>query len=117
MASKESIETTEGINDSKEQIIEPYMFEPNKGDQSEDSDDSSEDSGSEEDEFDEEFEAANAWRRTTLDWCQCGKCTIMEKTIESFCCHEKALEYDEYDEKLTTAQNEELSCIMSQSSS
>ena len=29
----------------------------------------------------------------------------MNKTIESFCCHEKALEYDEYDGTLTPAQD------------
>ena len=40
----------------------------------------------------------------------------MEKTIESFCCHKKAMEYDEYDEKLTSAQNQEFSCITSLSS-
>ena len=36
---------------SKQQVIKPYMFEPNKGDQGEASDDSSEDSGSDEAEF------------------------------------------------------------------
>ena len=56
------------------------------------------------------------WCRTTLEWCKCGKCAIMEKTIESFCCHEKALEYDEYDDKLTSAQNQEFTCITSLSS-
>ncbi|CAB3977883.1 Hypothetical predicted protein [Paramuricea clavata] len=115
MASKESFATNEDKDESfgsKEQVIEPYMFEPNKGVHGEASDDLSEDSGSEEDEFDEEFELANAWRRTTLEWCKCGKCAIMEKTIESFCCHEKALEYDEYDDKLTSAQNQE-TCLMS----
>ncbi len=40
----------------------------------------------------------------------------MEKTIESFCCHEKALEYDEYDDKLTSVQNQEINCITSLSS-
>ena len=40
----------------------------------------------------------------------------MEKTIESFCCHEKALEYDEYDDILTGAQNLGLNCITSLSS-
>jgi hypothetical protein len=119
MASKESFTTNEEKDESfgsKEQVIEPYMFEPNKGEHGEASDDSSEDSGSEEDEFDEEFEAAFSCRRTTLEWCKCGKCAIMEKTIESFCCHEKALEYDEYDDKLTSAQNQEFTCITSLSS-
>ena len=40
----------------------------------------------------------------------------MEKTIESFCCYKKAVEYDEYDEKRTTAQNPDFSCITSLSS-
>ena len=119
MATKESCAATEerDLNlGSKQQVIEPYMFEPNKGDQGEASDDSSEDSGSDEEEFDEVFEAANAWRCTTLQWCKCGKCAVMEKTIESFCCHEKAVEYDEYDGKLTCAQNQEFSSITSLSS-
>ena len=102
MATNDSFTTTKERNEilgDKEQVIKPYMFEPNKGDRREASYNSSEDSGSEEEEFDEEFEAANAGRRTSLQWCKCGKCAIMEKIIESFCCHEKAMEYDEYDEK------------------
>ena len=90
MAKKESCTTTEERDEnlgSRQQVIESYMFEPSKGDQGEASDDSSEDSGSEEEEFDEEFEVSNAWRLTTLQWCKCGKCAVMEKTIESFCCH------------------------------
>lgn len=119
MAGNESFAATGEKHESfagNEQVIEPYMFEPNKGDHGDTSGDSSEDSPSEEEELDEVFEAANAWRRTTLEWCKCGKCAIMEKTIESFCCHEKAIEYDEYDEKLTSAQNQEFSCITSLSS-
>ena len=68
MATNGSFTTTKESNEilcGKEQVIEPYMFEPNKGDRCEASDDSSEDSGSEEEEFGEEFEAANAWRRTS----------------------------------------------------
>ena len=56
MANKESFATTEENDESfgsKEEVIEPYMFEPNKGDRGEGGDDSSEDSGSEEEEFDE----------------------------------------------------------------
>ena len=56
------------------------------------------------------------WRRTVLQWCEYGKCTIMGKTIESFRCYEKAVEYDEYDEKLTSSQNQEFSCITGLSS-
>jgi hypothetical protein len=101
---------------SEELGIEPYMFEPNKGEDEESSDNSTEDSTTEEEELDDEFETANAWRISSLQWCKCGKCTIMKKAIESFCCHEKSLEYDEYDEKLTAAQNQGLDCITSLSS-
>ena len=92
-------------------IIEPYMFEPNKSNERDSSNDSSEDSYSEEDEYNDEFEAANAWRLKTLSWCKCGKCLLMEKTIESFCCHEKSLEYDEYDDILKKVESEEFTCI------
>ena len=40
---------------------------------------------------------ANARRLETLSWCKCGQYTLSTKAIECFCCHEKALEYDEYD--------------------
>ncbi|XP_028414799.1 uncharacterized protein LOC114537888, partial [Dendronephthya gigantea] len=97
--------------------IQPYLFEPTvKEDQEEASDNSSDDSASIEDNFDEEFETANRWRLSSLQWCKCGNCTLMEKTIESFCCHEKAVEYDEYDGILTDAQNRGLNCITSLSS-
>lgn len=107
------IEPSLATTEYKDEIIQPYMFEPNKGNLEEASNDSSEDSESAED---EEFEVINAWRRDTLEWCKCGKCSIMEKSIESFCCHEKALEYDEYDKKLTAAQNQGFDCITSLSS-
>ena len=94
---------------AKEQVIKPYMFEPIKGDQCKVGDNSSEDNGSEDEQFDEEFEAVNASHRTTLDWCKCSKCAMMEKTM-------KAVEYDEYDKKLASAQNQDFSCITSQSS-
>ena len=83
--------------------IQPYMFEPNPGDNVE-SGDSESDSTSTDDSLDEEFEAINSWRLTTLEWCKFGQCQLMSETIESFCCHEKAVEYDEYDGKLTSAQ-------------
>ena len=35
----------------------------------------------------------------------------MEKTIESFCCHEKSLEYDEYDDILKKVENKKFMCI------
>jgi hypothetical protein len=36
---------------------------------------------------------------STLEWRKCGHCAIMIKSIKSFCCHEKAVEYDEYDDQ------------------
>ena len=35
----------------------------------------------------------------------------MTRTIESFCCYEKAVEYDEYDERLSSAQEQGFTCI------
>ena len=78
--------------------IQPYMFAPNPDDSVE-SGDSDSDSTSTNDSLDEEFEAINWWQLATLEWCKCGQCQLMSKTIESFCCHEKAVEYHEYDEK------------------
>ena len=49
-----------------------------------------------EEEIDTEFERANAWHLETPTWCKCGRCAVCTKTIECFCCHEKAVEYDEY---------------------
>lgn len=103
--------------DEEWQEIQPYMFEPNKNEDNDGSYDSDDDSTStEEEDVDEEFEAINAWRRSTLEWCKCGNCRIMEKSVESFCCHEKAVEYDEYDEKLTCAQDQGMNCITGLSS-
>ena len=45
-----------------------------------------------------------AWRLESLSWCKCGHCTLKPKAIESFCCYEKALEYDEYDALLKEAE-------------
>ena len=94
-----------------EPIIEPYMFELNKDDERYSSEDSSEDSYDEEDEYNDEFKRANSWRLTTLSWCKCGKCSLMEKTIESFCCHEKSLKYDEYDDILKKVESKKFTCI------
>ena len=47
---------------------------------------------------------------------QCGNCNLMVKTVESFCCHEKAIEYDEYDDKLKSAQDQGYTCITKLSS-
>ncbi|CAB3982115.1 Hypothetical predicted protein [Paramuricea clavata] len=96
--------------DFKGYEIQPYMFEPNPDDEIE-SEDSDCESTSTEDNPNAEFEGINSWRLTTLQWCKCGQCQIMTKTIESFCCHEKAVEYDEYDAKLISAQNQGLTCI------
>lgn len=90
--------------------IEPYMFEPSPDHEIE-SGNSDSASTTTDESFDDEFEANNSWRLSTLDWCKCGQCQTMTKTIESFCCHEKAVEYDEYDSKLTSAQDQELNCI------
>ena len=59
---------------------------------------------SSDEEIDHVFEAKNAWRLESLSWCKCGHCTLKPKAIESFCCHEKALEYDEYDALLKEAE-------------
>ena len=40
----------------------------------------------------------------------------MAMTRESFCCHEKAVEYDEYDSKLFAVQSQGFNCITSLSS-
>ena len=74
------------------------------------------DSKSEEQEFDKEFKVNNTWHCSTLDRCKCGKFSLMEKTIKSFCCHEKALEYNKYDEKLCAAQNQGFKCMTNVSS-
>ena len=52
---------------------------------------------------------------STLEWCKCGYCD-MSKTIESFCCHEKSIEYDEYDDKVKSAQDQGFTCITKLSS-
>ena len=89
---------------NEDQSIHPYMLEPNKGEEEEFSD-SSESSTS------DEAETANSWRLSTSDWCKCRNCSVMDKTVESFCCHEMAIEHDEYDEKLTNAENQGFQCI------
>ena len=55
--------------------IKPYMFEPMPNENATDS---------------QEFKTINRWRLSTLDWCKCGNCDLMVKTVESFCCHEKS---------------------------
>jgi hypothetical protein len=82
------------------------MFEPNPGENQSESSLSR----------DEEFEAINSWRLSTLEWCKCGHCDLMTKKIESFCCHEKATEYDEYDDKLKSAEHQNFTCVTELSS-
>ena len=91
----------ENIRENQVGEVLPYQFEPvagagtsNFSDES-DSEQSSVLSSSEE-EVDNEFERANAWRLENLSWCKCGHCALSTKAIECFCCHEKAVEYDEY---------------------
>ena len=84
-------------NDEVKDEIKPYMFEPNPNDSNSNSESTSNDS---QDDEHEELERINSWRLKTLEWCKCKCCQIMTKGIESFCCHEKSLEYDEYDNKL-----------------
>ena len=74
------------------QDIQPYMYEPNPGDDVE-SDGSYSSTSSSGDDVDEEFEQANSWRLTSLEWCKCGHCQLMTRTIGSFFCCEKAVEY------------------------
>ena len=41
----------------------------------------------------------------------CGHCTLKSKAIQSFCCHDKALEYDEYDTLLKEAESQGGKCL------
>ena len=41
----------------------------------------------------------------------CGHCTLKPKAIQSFCCHDKALEYDEYDTLLKEAESQGGKCL------
>lgn len=91
--------------------IKPYMFEPMPNESIEHGSSESSNSLTSEDEVDEEFEAINCWRLSSIQWCKCGHCDLISKTIESFCCHEKATEYDEYDVKLKSAQDQGYTCI------
>ena len=92
----------ENTYDKQTGEVLPYQFEPEVGGKtsnlSEESDsDQGSDLSSSDEEIDHEFERVNVWRLQTLSWYKCGHCTISTKAIECFCCHEKALEYDEYD--------------------
>ncbi len=92
--------------------IQPYMFEPNPGENQ------SESSMSSEEEINEEFEAINSWRLSTLEWCKCGHRNLMTKT-----CNRKLLLpregnriYDEYDDKLKSAEHQNFTCVTELSS-
>ena len=103
----------EEIHENQLGEVLPYQFEPvlneNSGSSGAESDSESESSS--DDDFDEAFEAENSWRLKSLSWCTCGHCTLQTKTIESFCCHEKALEYDEYDALVTNVEGSGESCV------
>lgn len=91
----------ENIREHQVEEVLPYQFEPEAGAETQNfSDESDSEQGSvlssSEEEVDNEFERANAWRLETLSWCKCGHCALSTKAIECFCCHEKAVEYDEY---------------------
>ena len=95
--SKTSESTSKDNLNSENECIQPYMFEPNREDEPQGlSDDLSENSTSSDNEsFDEKFEAENAWYQSSLQWCKCEKCSIVNKKFKSFSCHEEALEYDD----------------------
>lgn len=95
--------------------IHPYQYEPEPGshEQQSESDSEEESSSQSDDSVDEEFEAINGWRNSTLSWCKCKRCSIVPKTVENFCSQEKAVEYDEYDAKLTECEQKGGTCITS----
>jgi hypothetical protein len=102
------------IHENQMGEIVPYQFEPVVLNENGDiSDESGSDSESSQDEevVDIAFETANCWRLKTLSWCKCGHCSLQTKTIESFCCYEKAIEYDEYDALVANAEGSGKSCI------
>ena len=96
----------EEIHNNQPNEVLQYQYQPeatgNTSSGAECSD--SESASSSDEEVDEVFEIENAWRLQSLSWCKCGQCTLSTKAIESFCFHEKALEYDEYDGLLSEAE-------------
>ena len=100
----------ENIHDNQVEEVLPYQYEPEPGLQSSSSGDESgseaESESTDEGDIDMAFESENAWRLQSLSWCKCGHCALQPKVVESFCCHEKALEYDEYDALLNEAKTE-----------
>ena len=89
------------IHENQEEAILLYQYDPEPvAETTGNSDERDCEQGSvlfsSEEEVDTEFERANAWRLQTLSWCKCGHCAVSTKIIECFCCHKKAVEYDEY---------------------
>ena len=87
--SESSMVTLKDNLNSENECIQPYMFEPSRENEPQGLSGSGTHQripphSSDDESFDEEFEAANAWRRSSLQWCKCGKCSIISKTIESF---------------------------------
>lgn len=108
----------EEIHNNQLNEVLPYLFEPEPMDNSQnetDCSDSSQSSSTSEDEGDQTFNFENSWRLKTLEWCKCGQCTVSSKVIECFCCHEKAIEYDEYDCLLSQVQGLGDQCITAHS--
>ena len=104
----------ENIHDNQRDMVLPYQFEPEPGMEASDSgdeSDSKEEGESSDDEVDHVFEAENAWRLETLSWCKRGHSTLKPKAIESYCCNDKALEYDEYDTLLKEAESQGGKCL------
>ena len=101
------------IHENQISEIHPYQYEPEPGSQQGAGSDSDDESSSADDDsdFNDEYEAINGWRNSTLSWCKCNCCSIMPKTVENFCCQEKAVEYDEYDAKLTESESKSHTCI------
>ena len=86
----------EDIHSNQVEEVLPHQYEPTTTENSDDdiNSDSDSESSSDEEVVDEAFEVENAWRLQSLKWCKCGHCKQNTKAVESFCCHEKALEYD-----------------------
>lgn len=108
----------EEIHSNQLSEVLPYLFEPEPTDILRNdtvNSDSESQSSSDDEEVDESFELENGWRLQTLSWCKCGQCTLSTRAIECFCCHEKALEYDEYDGLLAEVEGEGDVCITAHS--
>ena len=88
------------IHENQVGEILPYQFEPEPSTKTSDaSDDNDTDqvmfTTSSDEGVDHELKRANSWRLLDLSWYKCGHCSSSTKAVECFCCHKKALEYDE----------------------